>query len=106
VALSAMLSRPSDGRSSGMLYAMILPVFGITLLGAGIGPSSRRKKLFGSLMLGILLSGLILMPACGGSNNGGGGSTGTPPGAYTITVTGSSGGTVVTGAPALTLTVN
>jgi hypothetical protein len=103
--VGAMLSRPSDGRSPGMLYAMFLPVFGITLLGAGIGPTLRRKKLFGFLMLGILLSGLLLMPACGGSNKGGG-STGTPPGAYTITVTGSSGGTVVTGVPALTLTVN
>jgi hypothetical protein len=103
--VGAMLSRPSDGRSPGMVFAMLLPVFGITLLGAGRGPTSRRRKLFGFLMLGMLLGGLLLLPACGGSNKGGG-STGTPPGAYTITVTGSSGGTVVTGAPALTLTVN
>jgi hypothetical protein len=107
-AASAMLERPADRRSSGMFYAMLLPVFGITLLGAGMGSAgSRRRKLFGFLMLGLLLTGLLLMPACGGSNSGGGGgSTGTPAGAYTITVTGTSGGATVTGSPALTLTVN
>lgn len=105
---TAMLERPADRRSWGMLYAMLLPVFGITLLGTGMGSAgSRRRKLFGFLMLGLLLTGLLLMPACGGSNSGGGGgSAGTPAGAYTITVTGTGGGATVTGSPALTLTVN
>ena len=91
-----------------MLYALLLPVFGITLLGVGMGSAgSRRKKLLGFLMLGIVLTGLLVMPACGGSSStGGGGNTGTPAGTYTITVTGASGGVTVTGAPALTLTVN
>ncbi len=108
-AASAMLERPSSGRSSHMLYALVLPVFGITLLGAGMGSSGgRRKKLFGFLMLGMLLTGLIVMPACSSSSGGGGGggSTGTPAGTYTITVTGSGGGATATGSPALTLTVN
>ena len=108
-AAAALLEHPSTGRSSGAIYAMLLPVFGITLVGAGLGSAgTRRRKLFGFLMLGMVVGCLFLMPACSSSNNnsGGGGNTGTPAGAYTITVTGSSGGTVVTGSPALTLTVN
>ncbi len=109
-AASAMLERPSDRRSSGLLYATLLPVFGITLLGAGTGSSkSRRRKIFGFLMLVLLLAAVLIMPACGGSSSstgGGGGNAGTPAGAYTITVTGTSGGATVTGSPALTLTVN
>jgi hypothetical protein len=105
---SALLEHPSERRSSRMLYAILLPVFGITLLGTGLGSAgSRRRKLLGFLMLGMVLAGLLLMPACGGgSSSGGGGTTGTPPGAYTITVTGNGGGATVTGSPALTLTVN
>ncbi len=106
-AASAMLERPAGRRSSGVFYALLMPIVGITFMGAGFGATgSRHKKLFGFLMLGLVLTGLLLMPACGGSNNGGGGSTGTPAGTYTITVTGSSGGASVTGSPALTLTVN
>jgi hypothetical protein len=88
---------------------MLMPILGITLAGQGFGTNrTRRKKLFGLLMLGLMLASLLLMPACGGSNSssGGGGSTGTPAGTYTITVTGTSGSSVVTGSPALTLAVN
>jgi hypothetical protein len=108
-AAAALLERPSKGRAPGVLYAMLLPVFGITLLGAGLGSAgTRRRKVFGLLMLGMVVGCLFLMPACSSNSNngGGGGNTGTPAGSYTITVTGSSGGTVVTGSPALTLTVN
>jgi hypothetical protein len=84
-----------------------LPIGGMTLLGAGLGSSrSRRRKLFGFLMLGMLLAGLLLMPACGGSGSTTTGNSGTPAGTYTITVTGTSGSTVATGTPVLTLTVN
>jgi hypothetical protein len=104
---SARLDRPANGRS-GMVYAMILPVFGLALVGAGFGPSgSRRRKLFGFILIGMVLTGLLILPACSGGNGGGGGGGGTPPNTYTITVTGSvSGGAPVTGSPALTLTVN
>jgi hypothetical protein len=109
-ASTAMLERPSNRQSSGMVYAMLLPIGGITLLGAGLGSAgSRRKKWFGFLMLGMLLFALLLMPACSSSSSGGGGGgtdNGTPTGTYTITVTGTSGSNVVTGSPALTLTVN
>ena len=86
---------------------MLMPVGGMALLGAGIGSAgSRRKKLFGLLMLGLILSGLLLMPACGGSSSTKTHNPGTPTGPYTITVTGTSGQTVVNGTPTLTLTVN
>jgi hypothetical protein len=107
-AASALLEHPSDRPSSGIFYAVLLPIGGIALLGAGFGSArSRRRKLFGFLMLGLVLCGLLLMPACSSSSSGGGGgNAGTPAGAYTITVTGTSGSIAATGSPALTLTVN
>ncbi|MGB8064261.1 MAG: SBBP repeat-containing protein [Candidatus Sulfotelmatobacter sp.] len=105
-AASARLTPPANGRS-GMLYAMILPVFGLSLVGAGFGPSgSRRRKLFGFILLGMVLTGLLILPACSSSSSSGGGGGGTPANTYTITVTGSGGGATATGTPALTLTVN
>jgi len=44
-----------------MFYAMFLPIGGIALLGAG--SSSRRKRLFGFLLLGVILLGLLMLPA-------------------------------------------
>jgi len=103
---SARLDRPANGRSS-MVYAMILPVFGLALVGAGFAPSgSRRKKLFGFMLIGIVLTGLLLLPACSSNSTSGGGGGGTPAGTYTFTVTGSASGATATGSPALTLTVN
>ena len=104
---SAMLEGPSSRRPSGIVYAMLLPIGVISLLGAGLGVAgSRRKKLLGFFVLGLLVSALLLLPACGGSSGGGGGSGGTPTGPYIITVTGTSGSAAVTGSPTLTLTVN
>jgi hypothetical protein len=104
---TALLQRPANARSSGLFYAMFLPIGGMALLGLG-SAGSRRKKLLGFLLLGLVLSALILMPACGGSSNGGGGgSPGTTAGAYTVVVTGTATGATQTGAsPSLTLTVN
>jgi Beta-propeller repeat len=106
-AAAAKLDNPLN-RHNGVFFAMILPVFGITLLGIGGGSSDgRRKRLFGLFLLGIVITTLILMPACSSSSTTvGGGSGGTPTGAYTITVTGTSGGAQATGSPALTLTIN
>jgi hypothetical protein len=104
---NGMLTPPAN-RARQIFYAFFLPVGGLALLGAGFG--SSRKKLLGFLLLGLLLTGLLMLPACGGSSSGGGGGGGggggsnTPPGTYTITVSGAAGG--VTHSAPLTLKVN
>jgi hypothetical protein len=104
---ASAMAHPANGRGSGFFYALFLPVFGFALLGAGIGSSGqRRRKFLGLVITGMVLMCLLLLPACGGSSGGGGGGGGTPTGTYTITVTGTNGTTVVTGTPALTLTIN
>jgi len=82
----------------GFMYALLLPLGGLALFGTG---GRRRGKtragLFFVLTLTVL-SGLLLLPACGR------GPSQTPAGTYTIAVTGSAG----TSAPhnaSLTLTV-
>jgi hypothetical protein len=105
---TTLLQQPENGRSSGLFYAMFLPIGGIALLGFG-SAGSRRKKLFGLMLLGLLLSGLLLMPACGGSSyggGGGGGNPGTTPGNYTFTIVGTAAGATQTGSPFLSVTVN
>lgn len=83
-------------RSSNLVYAMWLPVVGLSLVGMGFSSAgSRRKKMLGFLLLGIVMALLFLLPACGGSSGGtgGGGCTGcTPAGSYTVTVSGAGGG--------------
>jgi len=108
VGTTAATTAKLGSRSSSIFYAMLLPVFGLTFLSAAIGRSaSRRKRLLGMVMLGIVLMSLFLLPACGGSSSStGGGGTGTPAGVYTFTVTGTNGSAVVTGSPALNFTVN
>jgi hypothetical protein len=84
---SSAASRPR----SRMLYAMFLPISGLTLISLGFTPrGNRKKKLLGLLLLSFTLASLLMVPACGGgsSGGGGGGSTGTPAGTYTMTITG------------------
>ena len=98
--------------ASGIYYAMWLPVVGLSLVGMRFAaPGTRKKKLLGFLLLGLIMAALFFLPACGGSSNnggGGGGCTGcTPAGNYTVTVTGTdSVNTSLTHAVDLTLTVN
>lgn len=103
------------GRSG--FYALLLPMPGLVLVGLGFGSynsrgkNSRRKKLLGLLVLWIILTGLIILPACGsssGNGGGGGGNSGTPAGTYTITVTGkdANGVTQTGNAATVSVTVN
>jgi len=94
--------------SSSIFYAMLLPIGGMTLLGAGL---AGRKKMLGICLACLVIFSFVFMTACGGgsSNNGGGGnpSGGTPAGTYTITVsaTASSGGVNIAKTANVTLTV-
>jgi hypothetical protein len=64
-------------RPRKIFYAMWLPVAGLSLLGIGIKTSrSHRKKLLGFLILGMVMTALFLLPACGGSSSSGGGGGG------------------------------
>jgi hypothetical protein len=86
-----------------MYYAMLLPLCGVTLLGAGF--RSRRRKPLGWLLVCLMLSGLVWLAACGGGSSGGngGGGAGTTAGNYTVTVTGTSGALTQTQTLAVTV---
>jgi hypothetical protein len=84
--------RPAN-QMRGVFYAMLLPLCGITLVGAGL--TSQRRKLLGLLLLCLMMLGLIFLVACGGGSAGvggnGGGTPGTTAGPYTVTVTAAAG---------------
>ena len=102
VSTTAAVTASLAPHSIGLFYAMLLPIGGLALLGAGI--TSRKRKV-GSFLLGCLLfSTLTILPACGGSgSSGGGGHPGTPAGTYTVTVTGTSGSLTHTATASVTV---
>jgi hypothetical protein len=72
-------------RSSRVFYALWLP--GLGLVGISLGSrSSRRRRLSGWLLLGLLLAVLISISACVSVTHLG--NVGTPPGQYSVTITG------------------
>jgi hypothetical protein len=74
-------------RSSRLIYALWLPIPGLALFGLGASSrTSRRRRLLGLLLLGLVLTGIMAMPACVSTTHLG--NVGTPPGQYTITITG------------------
>jgi hypothetical protein len=77
-----------------MFYAFWLPIPGLALLGFRLGSGSHRKKLLGLLLLGMLLAGLAVTPACVSTVHLG--NVGTPPGQYTLSITGTDTTTGVT----------
>jgi hypothetical protein len=101
VTTTAATSASLTPQARGIYYAMLLPIGGLALLGAGFTSGKKKLRVF---VLGCLLfAGLIFMAACGGSSSsgGGGGHAGTPAGSYTITIT----GTAPTGSLAHSATV-
>jgi hypothetical protein len=78
-------------RSSGIFYATWLPIVGLSLLGMGLSSAeSRHGRFLGIFLLGIVMMSLFFMPACSSSSTTVGACSGcTPPGDYTVTVTGS-----------------
>jgi hypothetical protein len=95
-------------RARGVLYAMWLPIGGLLLLGPGL--TLGNKKLFRSLIVGLLFSSAIFLASCGGGsstpagNSGGSAVPGTPAGTYNVTVTGTAKS--LTHTATVTLTVN
>lgn len=104
---SAAIFHPSK-----FLYAMWLPIVGMSLMGMGFSSArSRRKKVLGFFLIAMVMLALCLMPACGGSSNSGGGGGGcsgcTPAGSYTVTITGAgTDASATTHSTTVTLTVN
>jgi hypothetical protein len=91
---TASLASPF-GRRRSPLYAIWLVLPAMLLGTAGMAAPKRRKLL--SCCVGLLLvGGCLLQAACGSGSpgsGGGGGGGGTPPGTYTVTVTGVAGST-------------
>jgi hypothetical protein len=84
-AATASLAPLSFSHQSRPLEFLWLPVAGLVLTVVGLDSrSSHRKRLMGSVLSALLLSGLILQVACGGGSNG------TRSQTYTVTVTGTS----------------
>ena len=84
---SAAQAKAMTQRTPGIFYALWLPLPGLALVGFGLGSrTSRRKRLFGLFLLGLLLAGLAVTPGCVTYTHLG--NVGTPPGQYTISVTG------------------
>jgi len=74
-------------RHSGLSYAIWLPIPGLALVSVGLGSgNSRRKKLLGLTLLVFLLAAVMITPGCVSYTHLG--NVGTPPGQYTISVTG------------------
>ena len=83
---AAKAAKAMNAGQSRFLYAFWL-VPGLALTGLGLGSrGSRRQRLFGVFLLGMLVIVILLTPACVSYTHLG--NVGTPPGQYTIAITG------------------
>ena len=85
-------------------------LFGLPLIISLAGVGIRRPRTHGDrwMFLWLMVTAMLLLPACGGGNGGGGGSgSGTPAGTYQLTVAGkyTAGGTSLTHTATIVLTV-
>lgn len=74
-----------------LAFGLVIPAI---FLGMSVSGAEQRRKLFSLCVVLLVLGGCLSQLACGGGGNAatGGGQNGTPAGAYTITITGSSNG--------------
>jgi hypothetical protein len=87
---AASASNSSIQRRSKTFYALWLPIPAMVLFGFGFGSrGSRAKKFIGWFLLGLLAVGILIIPGCVSRTNLG--NVGTPPGQYTISITGVDG---------------
>jgi hypothetical protein len=83
---AASTTQSMSQRHTNFFYALGL-VPGLALTGLGFGSrTSRRKKLFGLFVLGLLLAAILAAPGCVTYSHLG--NVGTPPGQYTVSITG------------------
>jgi len=82
---AAAASKGAIQTTPRVFYALWLPVPGLALAGLGF-QRSRRKRFLAFLMLGLILAAVLATPACVSYTHVG--NVGTPPGQYTISVTG------------------
>jgi hypothetical protein len=88
-AAKAASSSSMVARHSRLFYAFwLVPGLALTGLGFGSG-NSRRRKWLGFLILGMLLFAITVTPGCVNTIHLG--NVGTPPGQYTISITGVDG---------------
>jgi hypothetical protein len=101
-------------RRPNVLYAVMLPVLVLAMMGFGRGRgyhASRRKNRLSFLVLSWMLTGVMITLACGGGSggSGAGGNPSTPAGTYTVTIAAkdATGMTPTNSSPAnVTITVN
>lgn len=87
VTTTAMSSRLAP-RWSGWFYVLWLP-FGAIVFGEISGTKTKKQRVAGLMLICLLGLGMIIQLACGGGGTSS--STGTLPGNYSITITGTSG---------------
>lgn len=95
----------SSSTGSGLFVALCVPLIGLMGIGLGSDCKRRKERLTAATCACVLFAGLVLQAACGGSNNTVTTKPGTPPGKYTIAVTGTDSTGVLVHNTQVTLTV-